>query len=88
LKAFYALAFCLLSFAASAQTLESSLAPYYIDLDCLGEAPERSTTPNQSATEPSVESLCEIMLLDTDGIDVSGHSDAGDVPVGGIEPQP
>jgi hypothetical protein len=64
------------------------LAPYYIDLDCLGEAPDRKVASEQAAAEPPVESLCELMLLDTDGSEIGGHKDAEDVSVGTIEPQP
>jgi hypothetical protein len=85
LKTVYALVFCLFSFAASAQTLESSLAPYYVDnVDCLGEMPEQSTISNRIATEPPIELLCEIMLLDAHGTGVK-RDNAEDLPVGAIQ---
>jgi hypothetical protein len=88
LKAIYALVLCLFSFAAAAQTLEASLAPYFIDdPDCLGETPGESTTSRQNAAEPPVELLCEIMLLE-DRPDRSGHRNAEDIPVGAIAPEP
>jgi hypothetical protein len=87
LQALCALALCLFSFAASAQTLESSLAPYIHDIDCFGEIPGQSRTAVEPTTELPVELLCETMLLDLDGVAASEH-DAAHEMVGAIKPQP
>jgi hypothetical protein len=61
MKAFYALVIVLFSFAAPAQTLETSIAAY--DLDCLGETTRQSTTP---ARMIAIELLCAAMFDEAD----------------------
>jgi hypothetical protein len=87
LKALYALVFVLFSFAAPAQTLETSIAAYYLDdLDCFGETTQRSTMPAQIiATEPTIATPGEAML-DAADVAITGPSDAEGVRVGAIQP--
>ena len=64
MKALYALVFVLFSFAAPAQTLETSIAAYLLDdLDCLGETSRQSTTPTQMI---AIELLCAAMFDEVD----------------------
>jgi hypothetical protein len=72
LKALYALAFVLVSFAAPAQTLETWIAAYHLDdLDCLGEVPPQII---------GVEVFCPPMFNGADGVattEPNGADDAG-----------
>jgi hypothetical protein len=88
LHALYALVFVLLTSAAAAQTLETSLAPYFIDdVDCSAATPGSSTiTSKVVASRPPIKLLCEAMLLHSQGADIGARKDGEDVPVGTIEP--
>ena len=85
MKVLYTLAFVLLSFAASAQTLDAAMiAAYYLD-DCCEETTGQSTMPAATvAAEPTIEKPGDAMLS-AEG--VSTPDDAEDVPVGAIAPR-
>jgi hypothetical protein len=78
-KAFYAVVFVLFSFAASAQTLETWIAAYYLDdLDCFGETTQNSAMPPQ---------IIETAIINNaDGVASTGSDGIEDVPVGAIQP--
>ena len=63
MKVLYTLAFVLLSFAASAQTLDAAMiAAYYLD-DCCEETTGQSTMPAATvAAEPTIEKPGDAML--------------------------
>ena len=70
MKALYTLVFVLFSFAAPAQTLETSIAAYHLDdLDCSGETTQQSAVSAQIiATEPTIETLGEAKVNQADGV--------------------
>jgi hypothetical protein len=83
-KALYALVFVLFSFAASAQTLETWIAPYYLgDVDCVGEMNQQGTMPSQVI---GIKQFCAAMLSDADGLAITTPSkDEKDIP-GAVPP--
>jgi hypothetical protein len=83
MKALYALVFVLFSFAAPAQTLETSIAAYYLyDDDCLGETTRQSTMPAQMI---AIELLCAAIFDEVDDA-IAKPDNAEDVPAGAIHP--
>jgi hypothetical protein len=74
-KALYALVFVVFSFAAPAQTLEASIAAYYLDdFDCLGETTRRSTMQPQII---AIEQICAA-LLDEGNVELAGANTPSD----------
>ena len=87
MKALYALVFVLFSFAAPAQTLETSIAAYHLDdLDCSGETTQQSAVSTQIvATEPTIEKPGEATRNQAGDVVATGPNDA-EIPVGAIQP--
>jgi len=86
-KALYALAFVLFSFAAPAQTPQALVAAYYLDdLDCSGETTQQSAVSVQTIpAEPAIEKPGEAMPNQTDDVATTGRNDA-EIPVPAIQP--
>ncbi len=85
LKVLYALAFVLLPFATSAQTLDAAMiAAYYLD-ECSEETGGQSTIPATTvAAEAATEEPGDALRS---AEEVSTADDAEDVPVGAIAPR-
>jgi hypothetical protein len=85
-KPLHALVFVLLSFAASAQTSEASVAEYYLgDFDCSGETTHQSAVSAQ-IIEPAIEKAGEAKPTETDGVATAEPKAAEDVPVTAVQP--
>jgi hypothetical protein len=86
-KALYTLVFVVFSFAAPAQTFETSIAAYHLDdLDCSVETTQQSAVSAQIiATEPTIETLGEAKVNVADGVATTRPNEA-EIPLRAIQP--